>query len=143
MSEEQADTPILLMLDDDQEDALLVSTALRRAQLPLSFTHIQTSEQFGAYLGQIEAWLAQRPVALLLDLNMPGKSGLDWLARLRQQSELKCLRIIVFSTSCASEERLRTLALGADEHIGKPDSVAELVTVLSAVYERWISSKEW
>lgn len=141
MNEEQADMPILLMLDDDQEDALLVSTALRRAQLPLRLIHIQSSEQFEAYLGQIQIWVSQRPVALLLDLNMPGKSGLDWLALLRQQPELQRLRIIVFSTSCRMEERLRTLALGADEHIGKPDSVTELVTVLSAVYERWISSK--
>lgn len=78
---------------------------------------------------------------LLLDLNMPVKTGLEWLSELRADSRFDPLIIIVLSTSDMKEEHVRSLSLGANAHIGKPDSVKELADKLVALYGRWIDNQ--
>lgn len=129
----------LLMFDDDPEDALLVRTALKRIDIPCLFQYFQTSKAFSDYLDNDYSAQAQAsPILLLLDLNMAGKTGLEWLQELRLSKRFDDLIIIVFSTSDMAEERARSLALGANDHIGKPDSVKELADRLVALYRRWV-----
>lgn len=140
--EVKTNQPCLLMLDDDPEDAFLVRTALRRLDVSWSFQHFQTSKAFSDYLEKEYPVQSQAsPVMLLLDLNMPIKTGLEWLAELRGNKDFDELIIIVLSTSDAAEEQVRSLALGANAHVGKPDSVAELARKLMALYGRWIEDK--
>lgn len=129
----------MLMFDDDAEDALLVKTAIRRIEYPIQFVHLQTGTEF---LAELE-WIKQSPermrqTLLLLDLNMPSKNGIEWLRELREQSAFNDLTIVVFSTSNMAEERARSRLLGADDHLGKPDSVNDLEKQLLRLYERWL-----
>lgn len=134
---------VLLMLDDDPEDALLVETAVKRTQLPLTFQSFQSGTEFlGCLHGLWDAGQDMANTMLLLDLNMPGKSGSDWLRELRAQRLFEQLVIVIFSTSDTDEERAKSLMLGADAHVGKPDSVNELTEQLRVLYQRWLSPKE-
>ena len=131
-----------LMLDDDPEDAFLVKTALLRSAVPVSFHYFQTSAAFAQYLPKMVLEIDHdQLIVLLLDLNMPCKSGLEWLKELRSNERLDDLFIVVFSTSDMAEEKARSFALGANEHLGKPDSVTELASKLNALYHRCVKQR--
>jgi two-component system KDP operon response regulator KdpE len=66
-----------------------------------------------------------RPDLLLLDLNLPGISGLEVCARIRAQSNLP--PIIVTSSKDTEARRVQALDLGADDHVAKPFDVPELL----------------
>lgn len=139
MSQINAKPVRIVMLDDDPEDALLVSTAIKRLEYDVPFQHIQTSQAFTSYLS--EDYITQSlesVVILLLDLNMPCKTGLEWLKELRSEAQYKDLIIVVFSTSGMTEERVRSLSLGADEHLGKPDRVQDLTRKLDILCRRYV-----
>jgi DNA-binding response OmpR family regulator len=71
---------------------------------------------------------------LLLDINMPGKSGLDVL-RFIKEKKLDC-RIIMLSGRLGFSVATETLKLGADEYITKPFSVEFLLLTIKKVLEK-------
>lgn len=139
MSSHLEDSAQVIMFDDDAEDALLVRTALTRLGLPVSFLHVQSRRIFEEVLAELEGSPSRMQRSLLLlDLNMPGKKGADWLKELRKQPVFNTLTIVVFSTADMAEDRARSIMLGADDHLGKPDTVTELAKQLEALYKRWL-----
>lgn len=71
---------------------------------------------------------------LLLDINMPGKSGLDVLRFIKERN-LPC-RIIMLSGRLGFSVATETLKLGADEYITKPFSVEFLLMTIKRVLEK-------
>ena len=72
--------------------------------------------------------------ALVLDVMLPGKSGLDILRELRTRH--RATPVLILSARSAVEDRVRGLDLGADDYISKPFSPRELVARVSAVLRR-------
>ena len=73
------------------------------------------------------------PMALL-DVMLPGISGLDTCRRLRQQS--RTMGIIMLTALAREEEKVGGLQCGADDYVTKPFSTAELVARVEALYRR-------
>ena len=67
-----------------------------------------------------------QPDVLILDIMMPGVSGLEILARLRKQDSTKMLPVIVLTASDDRETRLEALNLGASDFLSKPVDALEL-----------------
>jgi two-component system KDP operon response regulator KdpE len=82
---------------------------------------------FTAFRGEkvLETLARYRPDLVLLDLDLPGMSGLEVCARIRSQSNLP--PIIVFSTRKTEAEKVQALDLGADDSISKPFHMPELL----------------
>jgi two-component system OmpR family response regulator len=72
--------------------------------------------------------------AIVLDLMLPGRSGWEVLAALRQAR--RDVPVIILTARDAIEDRVRGLNLGADDYLTKPVAVAELVARLGAVVRR-------
>jgi len=70
------------------------------------------------------------PIIVLLDLNMPKKSGFEVLEWIRQQSSLKALAVDVFSGSSRNEDIEKALRLGANLYLKKPITINELDELL-------------
>ncbi len=66
------------------------------------------------------------PDVLLLDLIMPGKSGLDLLSEIRNHPRYKHLPVIVLTASSDAEDKLKALELGATDFLAKPVDQSEL-----------------
>ena len=79
---------------------------------------------------------APRPDLVLLDLNLPRKSGLDVLAEIKSNPRLRDIVVVVFSTSAQLYDRERSLELGADEYVGKGDSFDSFVKVAESIRQR-------
>lgn len=74
--------------------------------------------------------------ALVLDWMLPGESGLSFLRRLRNDSELRRLPVLMLTARAAEAERVEGLETGADDYLTKPFSAAELVARVRALLRR-------
>ncbi len=82
----------------------------------------------------LEAALAEELDLVLLDLMLPGVSGLEILARLRETRPV--LPVIILTAMGAENDRVEGLDLGADDYVVKPFSLRELLARVTAVLRR-------
>lgn len=80
-----------------------------------------------------------RPDLLLLDLNLPGRGGLEILKQLREQA-LE-VRIMVLTSHNEVEERVQGLRGGADDYLGKPFAFSELMARVEALLRRGMPAR--
>ncbi|WP_339093999.1 response regulator transcription factor [Deinococcus sp. VB142] len=73
---------------------------------------------------------------LVLDWMLPGESGLGFLRRLRSDSDLRRLPVLMLTARAAEAERVEGLETGADDYLTKPFSAAELVARVRALLRR-------
>lgn len=79
----------------------------------------------------------QPPALFLLDIMVPGGSGLDLCRRLRKHNALSATPIIFLTARAAENDRVQGLELGADDYITKPFSTRELLARVKAVLRRF------
>lgn len=86
----------------------------------------------------LQAALDEPPDLIVLDLNLPGLDGLAVLARLREAKSTA--RVLVLTARSEVEHRVKGLQAGADDYLGKPFSMDELVARVEALGRRGTSS---
>ena len=84
----------------------------------------------------LEAVHRERPALVILDLMLPGISGLDVCRRLRGQASTERLPIVILTAKAAEADRIVGLEMGADDYLTKPFSPRELVARIRAVLRR-------
>ena len=70
---------------------------------------------------------------VLLDLNLPRKTGFDFLTIVRSSEPLGHLRIVVFTSSVSPNDRAKCLALGANAYFSKPSTFDGYVSTLREI----------
>lgn len=121
----QSDTCIRVLIVDDDLDALALTRELVLLASPgAAVATAHGAQQAMTYLRSASdpARGDQMPNVILLDINMPGAGGFEFLRWLRQNTNLAHLNVIMHSTSVAPAEIERATALGAHGYLGKfPD----------------------
>lgn len=133
----------ILMADDDEEDCMLTRDALEESRVtnPIYFVH--DGEQLLAYLRHEADYKdAPRPGLILLDLNMPRKSGREALTEIKSDPALREIPVIVLTTSKDEIDVLNSYKLGANSYITKPVSFRDLVTTLETLNRYWFEIVE-
>ncbi len=87
----------------------------------------------GAFLAAVEK---EPPDLALLDIMLPGESGLGLLERLRKDPATKKLPVIMLTAKTSEYDRVKGLDSGADDYISKPFGVMELLSRIRAVLRR-------
>lgn len=135
------DAVIILMADDDPDDRLMAREALEEARLVNELRFVEDGEQLLDYLKRrgrfAEPDAAPRPGLILLDLNMPRKSGREALAEIKADPELRSIPVVVLTTSKAEEDILRSYDLGVNSFITKPVTFDGLVEVMRSLSRYW------
>jgi two-component system phosphate regulon response regulator PhoB len=80
--------------------------------------------------------LTEDPDLILLDWMLPGRSGLELAAQLKQSAKTRSMPIIMISARGEEEDRVKGLDTGADDYISKPFSPREMVARVNAVLRR-------
>lgn len=115
------------IIDDDEE-------MNRAVQLMLRLLDFQ-ARYFLAARPAAKALLAgERPDLIVLDINMPEVTGLDFLEFLRLRREFRNLPVVMLSTESADVLVDRALALGADTYVTKPVAVEELEAAMHKAF---------
>ena len=115
--------PTILVADDDRVLAQLLSNRLSKA----NYTVVVSYDAMHAFM----AALRLSPAAVILDINMPGGSGLEVLKRLKSSTKTSLIPVIVLSGSVDPADVQNVINLGADEFLGKPPDFERLEGALT------------
>ena len=115
----------ILIIEDEYELARVVQSYLEQAGMTV---RVEARGDRG-----LLAWEQMRPDLVLLDLNLPGKDGLDVAREIRRKADTP---IIMVTARAEETDRLIGLELGADDYIVKPYSPREVVARVRAVLRR-------
>jgi len=118
----------VLVVDDEPDIAGLVAYHLAKAGYRVS-----TAGDGAEALARARA---ERPDLVVLDLMLPGRSGLDVLADLRRSDDTRAVGVILLTARKEEQDRIAGLSLGADDYLAKPFSPQELVLRVAAVLRR-------
>jgi len=116
----------VLVVEDDATLAKVLSAYLRSA----GFEPVAVSDGPGA----LQEWAQRKPDVVVLDLMLPGMSGLDVLRRRRDDDDGAA--VIILSARGEEDDRVLGLELGADDYVVKPFSPRELVGRVQALLRR-------
>jgi DNA-binding response OmpR family regulator len=116
--------PLILICDDE-----LPLRELIKAVLGDGYRYVEAEDA-----QQAEAALAaQTPEAIVLDVMLPGKSGIEFLTELRAQPSDGSIPVVVVSAWQSAEDERTALGAGANAFIGKPFDPKDLATVVEAL----------
>ena len=134
--------PPILLVEDDRGQALLVERVFRKAGVANPLRVFHDGSEALAYLGGQEGYADRSrfplPVLVLLDLHVPGQSGLELLTWLRAQPGLKGVPVVMLSGSSESEDIDRAFELGADSYLVKPVAFDALLDTVSGLGLPWM-----
>jgi len=121
------DAPLRVLVADDEEDIrLLVCVAVRKAG-----GTVVAGVADGA--AALRCARAELPDLVVLDVSMPGATGLEVCETLRAEPATAGCRVLLLSAGASPDDIARGLAAGADAYLPKPFTVAGLVTQMRAL----------
>jgi CheY-like chemotaxis protein len=120
----------IFLADDDIDDCVLFEDALRELQLETQLTIANDGVEL---MHTLDKDAFQLPDVIFLDLNMPRKDGFECLKEIKQNSQLKDIPVVIFSTSSSSDIINKTYHGGADCYISKPRSFSLLKKAIETV----------
>ncbi len=119
----------ILVVDDDRDVAQSIELALRRRgfRVMLAYSGVDALKTLRRY----------RPDLVILDVLMPGMSGLEVCRRLRADTNTSSLPIIFLTARGQERDRIEGLRAGADDYLSKPFNLEELILRVKAVLRRF------
>jgi two-component system, chemotaxis family, response regulator Rcp1 len=130
----------ILLVEDSPSDVELTIEAMREAKVANELHVVIDGVEAMAFLRKEGAYAAAcRPDLVLLDLNLPRKDGKEVLAEMRADSILRSIPVAVLTTSKAESDILRSYELGANCFITKPVHLPELIEVIHAIEDFWLT----
>lgn len=126
----------VLVVEDERSDLFSLERAFRQVGQEFVLQVVETGEEAVHYLEGKEPYSDRAqyplPILIILDLRLPGMSGLDLLKWIRQQSLFKELPIIAL-TAYGNRNLPRAYELGLDFYLLKPAEANSLAEVLQAL----------
>ena len=128
-------TEVILLVQDEETDALLIERAIRKLRWPNPVKHLPDGEQAIAYLARQPPFTSNepRPALVLLDLKMPGCGGLEVLSWASHQPGLEELPIVIFTGSSDDHFRDEAMNRGANDYIVMPVTFDEMTRLLGGL----------
>lgn len=81
---------------------------------------------------------AVRPDLILLDLNLPKKSGIEVLAEIKADEHLRRIPVVILTTSQAEQDILRSYNLYANAYVVKPVDLEQFIAVVKSIEDFWL-----
>ena len=111
----------ILLVEDDAGDVLLTTEAFQHYRGRDTLHVVNDGEQAMQFLRRTGEFTGvPRPGLILLDLNLPRRTGLEVLADLKSDEDLHSIPVVVLTTSQAEEDIVRSYALHANAYVSKP-----------------------
>ena len=132
----------ILLVEDNADDVFFMKRAAKAAGIESPMHVAVDGNQAIEYLSGAGKFADREahplPCVMLLDLKLPGMSGLDVLAWMRGRPDLTTIVAIILTTSREPRDIHEAYRLGANAYLVKPTSPAQLSELLSAIKIFWI-----
>ena len=130
----------ILLVEDNPGDVQLTLEAFNEGEISNHINVVKDGVQALEYLRKQGVYAnAVRPNIVLLDLNLPRKSGLEVLAELKADPDLRSIPIVVLTTSRDEEDIARSYHEHANCYISKPVDFDEFMGVVHSLESFWLT----
>lgn len=129
----------ILLVEDNPADIRLTKEALKESNSEIVLDVVTDGEEALDFLFKRNAYTeASRPDVILLDLNLPKRTGLEVLNEIKAQEVLKRIPVIVLTTSDAQHDITRAYSAHANCYILKPVDFDEFAQVIQLIETFWL-----
>ena len=136
----------ILLVEDNYNDVLLIRRAFRKAKISPPMSIVADGDEAVAYLSREGQYADTEsfpvPLLILLDLKLPRRSGLEVLAWLRQQPELRRLLVVVLTSSKESSDLAKAYDLGVNSYLVKPVKFQDFVSLIELLDAYWFKTNQ-
>jgi CheY-like chemotaxis protein len=119
----------VLIVEDNASDVELLQLAFAFNGLRPDLTVVADGALAIEFIDRIDAGQAECPALVILDVNLPKRSGFEVLERLRRSVHCARVPVVVLSSSNAPKDRTAAANLGADRYINKPSDIDEFMQI--------------
>jgi DNA-binding response OmpR family regulator len=128
----------ILIAEDNLGDVTLIRHALKHHGIGCKVVVMKDGDRASKFIDEIDEKKHGCPALIILDLNLPRKSGRDLLKQMRLSLVCKDVPVVVFSSSQADTDRKDVLRLGANLYITKPSELDEFLKI-GSIFKSFIS----
>ena len=128
----------ILLVEDNPGDVRLIKEVFKDAKI--------YNNMLVAYDGEAAIEILRRddgnvtlPDLILLDLNLPKKDGREVLREIKGDDCLKCIPVVILTTSNAEEDLIETYKMNANCYITKPVDLDQFINVVKSIENFWLS----
>lgn len=130
----------VLLVEDDPADVELTREGLKDSKMLISLNIVDDGLKAMQYLRKEPPYSdAARPDLIILDLNMPKKDGRAVLREIKSDEGLKCIPVVVLTTSQDAWDIQRCYEMGANCWITKPIGLEEFIKIVGTVQDFWFT----
>ena len=129
----------ILLVEDDPADQKLVKISLKDQDIANNLCIVDNAEEALDFLhsrGQ-HTDRTTPPNLILLDLNMPGMGGKEFLKQIKADDNLKLIPVIIVTTSNAERDIIDSYSQQAAGYVHKPTTLEEFKTVMGEIKDYW------
>ena len=126
-------------MDDNPADIDLAREVLSQCKHHFRISSASDGEEAVSFLRRLgQHAAAPIPDLVILDLNLPRKDGREVLKELKSDPELSKIPVVIFTTSQAASDVLRSYELGANCYLRKPGNLADYKAVVRSMADFWL-----
>jgi CheY-like chemotaxis protein len=124
----------VLLVEDDEGDILMTREAFEFYKISNPLHVVTDGERALQFIRRAGPFAdAPRPGLILLDINLPRRSGLEVLAELKDDPELAVIPVVILTTSQAEEDILRSYRLHANAYVSKPVDFENFIAAIRQI----------
>lgn len=129
----------ILLVEDNPADANLVQRKMKQAKTMNNLHVVHTGlDALQFLLKEGDFWDSPTPDLMLLDLNLPGMDGREVLEKVKANSTLLHIPIVILTSSDAEEDIARSYELNANAYVRKPVDLDGYRAIVSAIDQFWL-----
>jgi CheY-like chemotaxis protein len=145
MVDQRSLRPILLV-EDEASDADLLCRAYEKAKITNPIIHLTNGDEALAYLAGTKEYADRKifplPSLILLDLKLPGMTGLQLLQWKRTRNEVRRIPVVVLTMDDNPETVRHAYDAGANSYLVKPGGHKEILRMVNGIDEYWMHLNE-
>lgn len=132
----------ILLVEDNQDDIDLTLMAFKRNNIQNDVTVAKTGEKALEILHGEGSDKNPLPSVVLMDINMPGMSGLEALKHIRNHPRTRALPVVILTSSKEDQDIIEGYGNGANSYIRKPVNFNEFVEAVKQLGMYWLLLNE-
>jgi two-component system, chemotaxis family, response regulator Rcp1 len=134
-------TPIeILLVEDNPGDVRLTLEALKESKVHNNISVVTDGVEALSFLRREDKFAhSPCPDIVLLDLNLPKKTGIEVLTEIKNDDNLKHIPVVILTTSKDEEDILKTYTQHANAYVTKPVDFDKFLHVVKSIEDFWLN----
>ncbi len=130
----------VLLIEDSEADRALIQASAEHSQVPIEWEHVTYAEEAVSLLEARESAPETLPELILLDLSLPGMSGVDFLRQRRLMRFVRELPVVVLTSSRDPVDSNLCYKCGANAFVSKPSGMVQFSRFIEALNGFWFDT---